>query len=723
MCSSPTFKSTHLLKSHRWLSFLESTARTLQSYLTIIDRDGVVVCGGMPEVCPECGSPQAPVSKEMCYLAASTEGNVTTLFTTEEGGASVGVRLNQTLVLIAQECPCLQEVDLLPLAERASLARQLLANFICALAEGYAGGKSVVDISTVRRVNHILLSVLAGDHLAAEKAFELLLSAIVALCDANASWLELHGKPSRVLVEGDKEAAAAYLCGGIGNALALKVKNGTTRGRLGVLEPADKRQAAELLPLLAKECAILLDIEHLFELLQVQVTRILGNLASGVLLVNRLGYISYANQAAHRLLGRMNMRLVGCPAQDIAAPWTAVLAAQPNQRVASHGDPLGNEQNRRWVDWQLCPLVQEESIAGWLVLVEDRTEHHRWQETARYAERTAVTDSLVSELAHELRNPLSAARGLLQLMIKRPDSPKIASYAVLMLREIDRVTRLLNEFLCLSRPVDMAIEPLQLHTFLEELEPLLQGEAMSKDATIRFDLRPVPLVNGDPGQITQVVLNLVRNAVEAVSSGGEVVVKLDTSDEWVTMTVCDNGPGLAPEALEDLFDPFFTTKRFGTGLGLSVTQAIVHSHGGRIAVGNLPQGGAEFTVFLPMGTGNAADCGNIEVVLALSDPVARHASEQVLRSAGVLTASTSTLETAIYLAETHKPALVILEQKYHAACERLRHTSPETLLLLIGETDAASGESDTPVACLRSPADHGRLVTMVKALLRKPNGG
>ena len=135
------------------------------------------------------------------------------------------------------------------------------------------------------------------------------------------------------------------------------------------------------------------------------------------------------------------------------------------------------------------------------------------------------------------------------------------------MRELDRVNRLLNEFLLLGRPAELDPEPLDLQAFLQELRPLLEGEAVLSGVELQMNLEPVPPVAADPGQLTQVVLNLVRNAVEAAGQRGLVRLILRGAGDNVTFSVHDNGPGLTPEVRERLFQPFFTTKERGTGLG------------------------------------------------------------------------------------------------------------------------------------------------------------
>ncbi len=387
------------------------------------------------------------------------------------------------------------------------------------------------------------------------------------------------------------------------------------------------------------------------------------------------------------------------------------------RRASGRADLIGVAvRHEKRIDWQANPLREGNDLAGWVLIIDDRTDYYRWQEAARKAELLATTATMVGTLAHELRNPLTAAKGLLQLMGRRHDPEKNRGYANLILRELDRVTSLLNEFLLLGRAAEMEPEAIDVTAFLQELLPLLEGEASGLGLEIVTSLEPVPQVSADQGQLTQVLLNLVRNAIQAVEQEGWVAIGLSSSGDSVALTVRDSGRGLPPEVMDKLFRPFFTTKRSGTGLGLAVCQAIVYNHGGQITAANHPEGGAVFTVLLPA-SATTSGAGKIDVLIAVDDQILRYPAEQALRAAGLKVASAGGPGGALSLAGRYKPALLMLEQPAlnRQDVENIGRVWPGVKILAVGEP--ASYEDTAGVQYIPSPLDYDRLVNQIQSML------
>lgn len=710
-----------LLESGRWVDLLESTARGLRLNLTVLSP-AIATSFQTRSTCPECQSSfvsltWADTAAALIVAYSSPSGGD---FSTDGGHNAVAVPLKDNLCAVVRACGCAEEQDILSVYDRALIAQSILANFQVALSEGFTGGQRAIELSTLRQINHITLSLFRGEVEAMNRAFDLVLSALVILLDARGSWLEYayEGRPVR-LVKGDKDAVKHYLEHKTGPALDVEVRNGSMRGRLGVLAPDDQSHAMSLLPFMAQECAIVFEVEHLYKLLQARLTMVLGVMGSAILLLDRRGYISFANRAAENLLDRRLINLIGYPAADIPGPWTPFLKTGIMRRVSGQMEPLSTGAGSSWVDWQLNPLLDEGGIAGWVVTVDDRTDYHNWQESARQAERLATTATMVGALAHELRNPLSAAKGLLQLMGRRQEPEKASGYLSLVQRELDRVIRLLNEFLLLGRNADLEPEPLDLAALLRELTPLLEGEAVDTRVGVCTDLEPVPPVAADSGQLTQVVLNLVRNAVEASGYRGRVTISLRRWEDGVSLAVRDSGPGLAPEVAEKLFRPFFTTKHGGTGLGLATSQAIVYNHRGKISAANTPEGGAEFTVWLPVHI-NDGESRPVDVFIVVAEEMVRLPSEQALRTAGLKAVSAASLTEALLLAEHFVPSVLFLEQSALAgeSLGQLRQVWPRVKILVLG--DAVSLAETLLLDELRfipRPLDYARLISMVRAML------
>lgn len=221
-------------------------------------------------------------------------------------------------------------------------------------------------------------------------------------------------------------------------------------------------------------------------------------------------------------------------------------------------------------------------------------------------EKMAMLGTFASGLAHEVRNPLNSIALQLSLLERRLAAvePSIAErqrqVVTIIREEIRRLDALVGEFLLFSRTSRLQYQPTDLDLLIEDVMRLLLPECEATGVALhheRAEPAPPP-VPADAEKIKQVVINLVRNAMEAMPTGGTVYVRADSTDAWVSITVRDTGPGL-PEGL-DVFQLFVSTKAQGTGLGLSIAQQIVHAHGGELLADSQPGAGATFTLRLPL---------------------------------------------------------------------------------------------------------------------------
>jgi signal transduction histidine kinase len=221
-------------------------------------------------------------------------------------------------------------------------------------------------------------------------------------------------------------------------------------------------------------------------------------------------------------------------------------------------------------------------------------------------EKLAVVGTLASGLAHEVRNPLNSIAlqlSLLERRIGRIDNglaDEMRDLTGVIREEIRRLDSLVGDFLLFARTRRLETRPTDVDSLLDEVARLLRPEARSAGVTLRRERRgealpPVPM---DAEKMKQVVINLVRNALEAMSEGGVITVESGSVDDRARITVRDTGPGLPPGI--DIFQLFVTTKARGTGLGLPIVQQIVLEHGGEVTASSTPGEGAAFTVTLPM---------------------------------------------------------------------------------------------------------------------------
>ncbi len=226
---------------------------------------------------------------------------------------------------------------------------------------------------------------------------------------------------------------------------------------------------------------------------------------------------------------------------------------------------------------------------------------HDSVEQLRRADRLSALGELSAGLAHEIRNPLGALDGAVQIL-RRPQLSEQTrqEFAVMAEREVSRLNGLLTNFLEFARPhapQRVSVEPRLL---LESVSQLAGETVKMAGCRIRLQTDDSPAVFVDLEQIKQVLLNLVLNAVQAMPSGGEICLRCMQEADSVRLEVVDEGVGIANENLERIFDPFFTTRPDGTGLGLSIAYQIINAHGGHLSVSNNPRAGVTFRIVLPL---------------------------------------------------------------------------------------------------------------------------
>ncbi|MBF0549181.1 MAG: PAS domain-containing protein [Deltaproteobacteria bacterium] len=240
------------------------------------------------------------------------------------------------------------------------------------------------------------------------------------------------------------------------------------------------------------------------------------------------------------------------------------------------------------------------SDLGTIWLFRDLRQVRELENKVRRSERLAAVGRLAAGVAHEIRNPLSSIKGFAQLFKKDfPNGTPKGEYLDIMIKEIDRLNRTITDLLTYAKPKPPNLKNGDLNSLVEKTLVLWKPDPGIKVVTELS--RDILYCAFDEDQLTQVLLNLLLNAHQAVAAAGQITVATSAGPEsgLVSMTVIDSGPGVNPEFLDRLFDPFFTTRDKGTGLGLAIVHSIVEAHGGTIKVHNHPSGGAVFTITLP----------------------------------------------------------------------------------------------------------------------------
>jgi signal transduction histidine kinase len=234
-------------------------------------------------------------------------------------------------------------------------------------------------------------------------------------------------------------------------------------------------------------------------------------------------------------------------------------------------------------------------------------------------EKLAVLGTLTAGIAHEIRNPLTSLKARLYTLEKHLQIvPAARKDTDIINAEISRLERIVQEVLSFARPSEPNLETIAADTFLREIHGLMSPNLESRGVQLVVESSPELLLRADSGHLKQVLINLVRNAAEAIDGAGTVTLRTRAAraplggreSEAVILEVADNGKGIPPEVEKRLFDPFFTTKETGTGLGLAIAARIVERHGGLLQYQTRPGHGTTFGVVLPREINDPAKSAN-----------------------------------------------------------------------------------------------------------------
>jgi len=254
------------------------------------------------------------------------------------------------------------------------------------------------------------------------------------------------------------------------------------------------------------------------------------------------------------------------------------------------------------------PLYDAENRpSGVIASVRDITVEKKLERQIIQSERLAAMGQMIGGFAHELNNPLTSILGLTELLVEDQANAHILKQLTMLQQQSRRAADIVQNLTYFSRPPSPGKSPINLAETVQRTIHLHAYSLRKNNITVDFVPETnIPTVSGDPHQLMQVFLNLILNAEQAmreVHDRGSLRIRLASGDEAVHVTFQDDGPGIAPDILPNIFDPFYTTKRpgRGTGLGLSICKAILREHGGNVEAASGAEGGAIFTVTLPVG--------------------------------------------------------------------------------------------------------------------------
>lgn len=325
-----------------------------------------------------------------------------------------------------------------------------------------------------------------------------------------------------------------------------------------------------------------------------------------ILLWNNRFEIVDVNQAGEELFRAKKKEIIGLSLLDIFSR-----CGLQKEEITEHIDLLSSQEQVR----RTLSLVRESGeklaveystkknvFSGLnLTILRDITDKLKMEEHLRKSDALSVIGQLAAGIAHEIRNPMTALKGFIQLLedtIKEDHS----MYFSVIKTELNRIDSIINEFLVLAKPQVLKYQEKDLIQIMRETIELLRPQAVLHNIQFKLDLEEnIPPIYCEPNQLKKVFINLIKNAIEVMSSGGyiTIAVKKKNSDQ-ILISIQDEGEGISPEMLSTLGEPFNTTKEKGTGLGLMVTYRIIEEHNGEVKVESEVGKGTTFRIVLPI---------------------------------------------------------------------------------------------------------------------------
>jgi PAS domain S-box-containing protein len=335
------------------------------------------------------------------------------------------------------------------------------------------------------------------------------------------------------------------------------------------------------------------------------------NMPTGLLLVNAAGMVTTANPAAESTLGIRSLPFRRYSELFRADSVLSRLLAGCLERAETyrreelqHTLPSGET---RQLGVTISPILSKDGkVTGALCLLSDLTELKVLQRQMQLKESLATLGELSAGIAHEFKNALATISGYAQMIRSEAKDGDAAENAGRIVEQTRALTHVVTEFLKFARPLDLVDEQVAVRDLVENVAEEVRHGMPEVDVAVEGEFAGV---TGDENLLRQALLNITRNAAEAVAAQpahGQVIlrgaIERGPGGEYQRVTVHDNGPGIPADDLPKLFLPFYTTKTTGTGLGLAIVQKIVLQHGGHVEARNGAEGGAEFILWLPLRT-------------------------------------------------------------------------------------------------------------------------
>lgn len=337
---------------------------------------------------------------------------------------------------------------------------------------------------------------------------------------------------------------------------------------------------------------------------------IVASIGTGLVTVTNTNRISFFNAAAEDMTGLSEPEVIGVPVDQVFPSVSSVLSVTEPENYTVGKIVRENLKNKVvYVQWSVSPLRDAGGIQiGRILSFEDVTHVMEMQEKVKRSEQLAVIGNMSARIAHEIRNPLASISGCVELMKRPAHDPETSQRLMtIVLREIDTLNRWITDFLDFARPRGIETGKVDMGRVLQDTVEAFQLDPLMASHRAIVHAPAQCFVHADPMRLKQVFWNLLKNASQAMPSGGTILVSVaireTVGQRWAVAEISDEGEGIADDVIGKVFEPFFTTKERGTGLGLPTCYRIVHEHGGSMELESEVGRGSTFRVVLPLAGG------------------------------------------------------------------------------------------------------------------------
>jgi len=333
---------------------------------------------------------------------------------------------------------------------------------------------------------------------------------------------------------------------------------------------------------------------------------LMQNMNEAVVIINKDSTINLFNDSAKKLFNIKHDDVVGnklTELEDCNLSFIQdVVSGQPIFKSVEKTVNLNNKE----IDLGISIMPNynlNRNLESYTVVVKDLTEYKKLEEQAKRNEKLLAMGELASGVAHEIRNPINSigmiAQRLNKEFIPKEDTVEYSSITILLKNEVDRINRIITQFLQYAKPIELQKTNVNVENFFAEIYQLFKDQAEQKSILFKIDGEKALTANFDPELYEQTMMNIIQNAFDAVDANGKVYVNFKAESDKLVTTVSDSGQGIPAEDQKKIFDLYYTTKKEGNGLGLSISQKIISQHNGLVDISS-DERGTIFKITIPI---------------------------------------------------------------------------------------------------------------------------